>query len=251
MKTITVLLTPIWVFLLPLGFTIPPANNWDHRKMQQEKTSHRQWSSLLAKHVDEKGLVNYRGFLKDSTALGNYLKQLALNAPAEAADRDEKLVYYINLYNAATVKLILDHYPLKSIKDIDKPWDHEWVRVGNKKLSLGQIEHNILRKMKEPRIHFAINCASYSCPKLWNKAFTIHDLDNQLDMATRDFIRDPTRNKITKESLELSRIFQWYKKDFSEEGSLLSYISPYTEVKPNPDARITYSNYDWSLNEAR
>lgn len=247
----SLLFVSVLALLLSPGSADIEGLGFGHRYIPGIKADHSEWSALLSQYVNRKGQVNYRGFMKDSTALNDYLEHLGENAPAEDSGRNEKLAYYINLYNAATVKLILDHYPLKSIKDIKKPWDREWVKVGKATLSLGQIEHDILRKMKEPRIHFAINCASLSCPKLWNRAFTANELDEQLHMVTRGFVRDNTHNRISRDAVELSKIFKWYKGDFTEEGSLLEYIAPYTEIRPDHYARISYKDYNWSLNEAR
>lgn len=195
-------------------------------------------------------MVNYKGFEKDSAALNAYLQDLAGNPPADGSKKAEKLAYYINLYNAATVKLILQHYPLHSIKDIEKPWDRKWIQVGGKTLSLGEIEHDILRKMDEPRIHFAINCASYSCPNLRDEAFEADQLEMQLQQCTRDFINDPSKNKISKDLMVLSQLFQWYKDDFTHSDKLATYIDPFTEVAVERDARVKYMEYDWSLNES-
>ncbi len=251
MKKMNSLFAPFLALLLSPGSAHIGGLANDHQFVQEIKADHGEWSALLGQYVNGQGQVNYRGFIKDSTALNNYLGQLAENAPTEDTSRNEKLAYYINLYNAATVKLILVNYPLKSIKNIKKPWDRKWVKAGKATLSLGQIEHDILRKMGEPRIHFAINCASQSCPKLLNRAFTATQLDEQLDMVTREFIRDDTHNRISRDAVVLSRIFQWYKNDFTEDGSLLAYIATYTELRPDSDARISYKDYNWSLNEAR
>ncbi|MBM1104708.1 DUF547 domain-containing protein [Aurantibacter crassamenti] len=212
---------------------------------------HTLWNSLLAKHVDAEGNVDYAGFVADKAKLETYLEQLNKNTPADNWTKNEKLAYYINLYNAATVKLILDNYPLKSIKDINSPWDKKWVLVGGKKQSLGNIEHKILRKMDEPRIHFAINCASYSCPKLVNKAFIAETMEKQLEAATLDFVNDASRNKISEDNVQLSNIFKWYKSDFTENGSLVDYLNKYSKTKAQENSKISYLNYDWGLNEAR
>lgn len=212
---------------------------------------HKAWSMLLSRHVSADGMVNYRSFLKDRTVLEEYLAHLADNPPGEHGNKNERLAYYINLYNAATVKLILDHYPLKSIRDLRNPWGNKWIRVGRDTLSLDQIEHDILRKLQEPRVHFALNCASFSCPALRREAFSGNRLDEQLQAATAAFINDPNRNTITQDTLNLSRIFQWYAKDFGGEGALGRWIAPYTEASVNPEARITYKKYIWSLNEIR
>lgn len=213
--------------------------------------NHSQWNSLLAKYVDDNGNVTYKAFQNDAIALDEYLNHLAENSPKKKWAKNEKLAYYINLYNAATVKLILDNYPTKSIKDIKNPWGKDWVKTGDGVLSLGDIEHKILRKMNEPRIHFAINCASFSCPKLLNKAFTPAQMEAQLQEVTFDFINDETRNNISKEEMQLSNIFRWYKKDFTENSSLVDYIKPYTEVEINSDTDIGYLEYNWNLNEIK
>jgi hypothetical protein len=161
------------------------------------------------------------------------------------------LAYYINLYNAGTVKLIVDHYPVESIKDIPNRWDKEWIKVGSDVLSLNDIEHKILRKMNEARIHFAINCASYSCPKLLNSAFTAENMEGQLHQAALDFINDPKRNQFEGNTAYLSKIFKWYKGDFTENRSLREYINPYVDRSLPEDVKIEYLEYDWSLNDAR
>ncbi|HMB63936.1 MAG TPA: DUF547 domain-containing protein [Eudoraea sp.] len=211
---------------------------------------HSAWNTLLKKYVDTAGNVDYKSLKNDKNKLDEYLGYLAGNVPS-GSDEKEKLAYYINLYNAATVKLILDHYPVKSIKDINAPWDKKWVHLGEKLVSLGDIEHKILRRMNEPRIHFAINCASYSCPKLLNEAFTSSQLELQLQKAARDFVGDPSRNKIASDRLQLSNIFKWYIKDFTENSALVVYIDQLSDTAIAADAKIDYLKYDWSLNEIR
>ena len=223
----------------------------DYHVYNANSITHESWNELLQQYVDQEGNVDYKGLKNEEGSLDEYLNLLANNAPAISANRNEKLVYYINLYNAATVKLILDHYPVKSIKDIKSPWDKKWVIVGDEKLSLGAIEHKILRKLDEPRIHFAINCASYSCPKLSNRAYTITNLEDQLEAATRDFVNDPKRNKISADNAEISEIFKWYKSDFTENGSLTAYINQYANEPIGPNTKLKYIKYDWSLNEIK
>ena len=160
------------------------------------------------------------------------------------------LAYYINTYNAYTVELILNNYPVKSIKDISGAWTKGIVPIGNTKLSLGGIENGILRKMEEPRIHFAINCASYSCPKLLNEAFTAARINEQLDKVTIDFING-NKNELSANSPKLSSIFDWYQKDFTINGKqdVIGYINEYAISKINPSAQINYKEYNWKLNE--
>lgn len=211
------------------------------------KIDHSKWHSLLNKYVDEDGKVDYDGFINEKDELNNYLEYLSKQLPNNEWSVQEQLAYYINLYNAHTVNLIIQNYPVKSIKEIDGAWTTEFIKIGNKELSLGALEHSILRKMNEPRIHFAINCASGSCPKLLNKAYLPEKLNDQLEEATHGFINS-VNNNIGKKELHLSRIFKWYKNDFLD-GDLLQYIKPYTTVIIAPDAGIKYKEYDWSLNK--
>ncbi len=210
---------------------------------------HSEWDQLLKKYVDTNGNVNYQAFKKDEKALDTYLKSLANHEPLSDSNSSEKLAYFINLYNAATVKLILDNYPLESIKDLKNPWDITWIKVGKKTYSLGDIEHKILRKMNEPRIHFAINCASYSCPKLLNEAFLASKLETQLQKVTSDFINDTKRNLISSEKIEISSLFKWFKSDFTTKTSLIKYIQNYSKISIKAGAKVNFMNYDWRLNE--
>jgi hypothetical protein len=209
--------------------------------------NHSEWTVLLKKYVTDEGQVDYKGFMQDKTKLDDYLMALSKQVPTNDWKVQEQLAYYINLYNAQTVDLILRNYPLKSIKDIDGPWTNDFIKIGAKELSLGALEHSILRKMNEPRIHFAINCASASCPKLLNEAFTPEKLEEQLEKVTIGFINSDN-NTISNDKLELSRIFKWYKGDFKN-GELIQYINPYTDVKIDFKAKIKYKEYDWSLND--
>mgnify|MGYP002395459470 CR=1 FL=1 len=212
--------------------------------------SHQPWDQLLQKHVGPDGWVDYPGFASDREALRTYLETLGDHMPSGQWSREARLAYYINLYNAATVELILEHYPLESIRDIPRPWGKKRVRIGDQHYSLGEIEHGILRKMEEPRIHFAINCASVSCPKLLNEAFREKTLEAQLQQATRGFINDPSRNVFSEGEARLSRIFKWYRKDFTTvDTSLVDYLNRHLSVPLPPGTRVFYLPYDWSLNE--
>ena len=162
--------------------------------------------------------------------------------------KDEKLAFWINAYNAYTIKLINDNWPLKSIKDIENPWTGNLYPVGGEFVSLNDIEHKVLRKMQEPRVHFAIVCASYSCPKLLNEAYTADKIESQLSAQTKSFVNDTKRNKITASKAELSEIFNWFKSDFTANGTLIEFINKYSTVQINKDAKISHLTYDWSLN---
>ncbi|MEM7085042.1 MAG: DUF547 domain-containing protein [Bacteroidota bacterium] len=211
---------------------------------------HSQWDKLLKKHVNNNGLVNYKGFQEDRTALHAYLQMLSAQQPTKDWSVQELLAYYINLYNAYTVDLIVDNYPVKSIKDINGPWTRGIVPIGKNNLSLGGIENGVLRKMNEPRIHFAINCASISCPNLLNEAYTAAKINEQLDNVTINFING-NKNEIDPDNPKLSSIFNWYAKDYKVNGktNVIAYINQYSEVKIDPASSLKYLAYDWSLNE--
>ena len=210
---------------------------------------HKQWNDLLQKHVSEQGNVDYKGFKKDEVALQSYLDVLSKNLPEKSWSKEAVLAYWINAYNAFTVKLIVDNYPVKSIKKIDNPWDKAFFALGTKKYSLGEIEHKILRKMNEPRIHFAINCASFSCPNLINEAFVEMKLQNQLETATKSFVNDKTKNTIAANKIEISSIFDWFSGDFKTSGTLIDFLNKYSSVQISKKAKISYKEYNWNLNE--
>ena len=214
-------------------------------------TNHQIWSELLIKHVDGKGKVNYKGFLQDSTKLSAYLKLLSDNPPGGNWTGADKLAYWINAYNAFTVKLIVDNYPLKSIRDIsdglamiNSPWDIKFFKIGNTPFDLNTIEHEILRKQfNEPRIHFAINCASFSCPKLRDEAFTAQALEAQLEGQTAGFINNPDKNSINKKGIRLSKIFNWFESDFTKKTDILSFIQKYRPTL-DKNSKVEYLDYN-------
>ncbi len=214
--------------------------------------SHDIWNGLLKKNVSGDGRTNYRGFIADRATLQAYLDLLSKNPPQESWAKSEVMAYWINTYNAFTVKLIIDHYPVKSIKDIEKgkAWDNDFIMIGGKNYSLNIIENDILRKKyQDPRIHFALNCASVSCPKLLNAAFYPAQLETQLNNAARNFVNDHTRNTISAKSIKVSAVFDWYKSDFTKQGSLIDFLNKYSNTKIESSAVISFQDYNWSLNE--
>ena len=214
-----------------------------------EVFNHSDWNVLLQQHVSEKGNVNYKGFKKEELKLKSYLTSLSKHMPDDSWSKDEKMAYWINAYNAFTIQLILDNYPISSIKDIENPWDIEFINLRDKTFSLNDIEHKILRKMNDPRIHFGIVCASVSCPKLQNVAFEASNLDGQLDIAAKEFLANPARNNLSKNAIQLSKIFKWFAKDFKNEGSLIDFLNKYSEITILQNAKKSYKDYDWNLNE--
>ncbi|GAA4962467.1 DUF547 domain-containing protein [Algibacter aquimarinus] len=213
--------------------------------------NHDKWNNLLKNHVSNQGNVDYKGFKTDRKALSNYIASLGENLPTDTWTKDEKLAYWINAYNAMTIDLILRHYPIESIKDIKKPWHQRYWKLDEKWYNLDDIEHKILRKMNEPRIHFAIVCASFSCPKLQNEAFDALKLESQLENATKTFINDPKRNYLTPTKIELSKIFAWFDKDFliNNTGSIIQYINRYSNVKISLKTPKRFMDYNWDLND--
>lgn len=214
-----------------------------------EAFDHMSWNDLLQQYVSKKGNVNYKGFKTNRKALTNYIASLGNNMPNETWNTQDRLAYWINAYNAMTIDLILRNYPTKSIKDIDKPWEQRLWKLKNKWYNLDEIEHQILRKMDEPRIHFGIVCASFSCPKLQNEAFTASNLETQLTNATKEFLSDSARNNITEDSVKLSKIFKWFKKDFETDGSLIDFINKYSDISVSTKAKKSFKDYNWDLNE--
>lgn len=203
--------------------------------------------------------VDYAGLKKDRAKLDQFLRQLSQVDPDKLSPA-EQMAFYINAYNAWTLWLILTKYPdLKSIKDIggffSGPWSQEIVKVGDKKLTLDDVEHDILRpRFKDPRIHFAVNCASKGCPPLLNRAFTGDKLDEQLDQVTIAFINDPERTRLKGDTLEITKIMDWYAGDFRYD--LAGFVKKYAKgdlkkklEKLGKDVEVDFLDYDWSLND--
>ncbi len=227
--------------------------------VNSKPVSHELWSVLLNKHVLANGQVNYEGFKSDRQQLDEYLKSLSENPPNKKHWKvEERLAYWINAYNAFTVDFILEHYPIKSIKEtagnvpmVNSPWDIKFFKIGGIDFDLNTIEHDILRKMNEPRIHFAINCASESCPVLRSEAYTGDRLDDQLTDQTIIFINDPTKNIVSENEVQISKIFDWFKVDFKDDTSVISFIEKHGNVDLPGDVKVKYMDYDWSLNDAK
>jgi hypothetical protein len=218
---------------------------------------HGRWERLLSRHV-KNGLVDYAGMKADERDLDAYLADLE-RIDSRTLSRIDQFAFFINAYNAWTVKLIIGPYPeIKSIKDLGglfgSPWKKKIARIDGALLSLDQIEHEILRpRFKDPRVHFAINCAALSCPPLRPEAYVGERLDLQLDDAARAFINNPDRNYLKLDTLYLSRIFDWFGEDFGKD--LPRFVSRYAEgnLKERLAARegklrVEFLDYDWGLN---
>lgn len=247
----------ILILILPLFNSCFAVDNFESTA---EPITHSLWDQLLKKHVSNTGFVDYAGFAKDEKTLDQYLDLLSSNPPSKSWSANEKLAYWINAYNAFTVKLILDHADegIKSIKDIgskvkipfvNTPWDIKFIKIGKETLDLNNLEHGIIRKQfAEPRIHFALVCAAKSCPPLRNEAYTAQKLDKQLDDQGKRFINDKFKNQVSGNQLKLSKIFSWYGGDFKKSASVIDWVNRYAQVKAKAGTDIAYLDYDWALN---
>ena len=252
--------------------------------------SHRAWDDLLQRHVrvindGQASQVDYAAMMNDRKTLQAYLASLsAVTQPAfDGWPKDQQLAFLINAYNAWTVEFVLTSYPdIESIKDLGSffgsPWKKEFINLLGEIRSLDNIEHTLIRGSglyNEPRIHFAVNCASIGCPALLNRAYTAAQLNRQLEYVTRKFLSDRTRNYFLNAELHVSPIFNWYKADFEKgwggANSVSEFLGLYTDalglgetgvvviVNGKPASQhlregslgISYTDYDWDLNDVR
>jgi hypothetical protein len=234
---------------------------------ETEGSMHSAFDTLLQRYVSEAG-VDYAAWHaneSDRQGLKDYIASLEQTPISQleeqAGGRDIALAYWINLYNAATLNLVLDGYPTTSIKKLgglfSSPWKQDIVEVEGEKRTLNEIENDIIRpRFEDPRIHFALNCAARGCPPLRAGAFVAENLDAQLEEQTRAFLGNPKQNWIDEEgNLRLSKILDWYKDDFVKEaGSVQAYVRPYMtkpgEAGPDEETRVKHLDYDWSLNDS-
>jgi hypothetical protein len=225
--------------------------------------SHKQLDALLKESVKD-GLVDYAGLIRNRSSLSDYLAQTAAVSEKEFSqwNQSQQLALLINVYNAATLDLILQHYPIASIKKIGSfwkgPWDQPVVRLFGTTLTLNQLEHEILRKKySEPRIHFAIVCAALGCPPLRSEAFTVDRLNEQLADQGRVFLNSKQKNRVDVERrvVYLSPIFKWFAEDFEKpSGSVIKFVAPYFPADAQAELKkggfkIRYTDYDWSIND--
>ncbi|MEO0896494.1 MAG: DUF547 domain-containing protein [Bacteroidota bacterium] len=226
-------------------------------KVDWDVPSYKSWDNMLKKYVLPNGDVDYKGWQEEKAALRAWLKDVSIFPPSHKWTEEQQLAHWINLYNAYTILLVLDHYPIASIKDIqagttliNSVWDLKFFEIGGRKMDLNTLEHGILRKeFDEPAIHFAINCASYSCPKLRNEAYSAALLANQLEDQSSYFILNSSKNRIAHNKWELSMIFAWYEDDFQGKEGVTDFVKQYLQVDPDADVDISYMPYNWSINE--
>ena len=215
------------------------------------------YAGLLKKYV-KNGVVNYQGFKNEESVLDKYLKVLE-EVDSKTLSRKEQFAFYINAYNSWTIKLILSGYPgVKSIKELGSlfksPWKKKICRIDGKIMTLDDIDHSILRpRFKDPRVHFAINCAAKSCPPLRSESYRVGELNKQLDEMAKAFINDNGRNRFEDHTLYVSSIFKWFREDFNKD--IISFFVKYAkgDLKGQLEAKrgkikVKYLDYDWSLN---
>ena len=218
---------------------------------------------LLLKSNVKDGLANYKSIKEKPESLNGYLDTLAKvdEFTFNKWSEKQRLTYLINLYNAATIKLVVDNYPVKSIRDINiegqGPWKLEVINLFGKKISLDHLEHEIIRQnYNEPRVHFALVCAAVGCPKLPSQSFIPSKLEEQFAERTRLFLSEKDKNYIdeNQKTVYLSSIFDWFAQDFNKtHGSVLGFVKEYLPAeeakKINSDYSLKFTEYDWNLNE--
>jgi hypothetical protein len=242
----------------------------------QELPDHAAFTAVLARHV-RGPLVDYAALREHRGALDSYLETLGREdvAVLEAASRDKQLAFWINAYNACALRLVIDHYPIRgagfpaslvrslqgvpanSIRQIADPWTREFCEVAGKARALDEIEHEILRPMGEARIHFAVNCASRSCPVLAPEAYTGARLGEQLDAAVRRFMAAPEHYRLEagdRPVLRLNKVLDWYREDFGGTEGVVQFFVKYARaddaaILASGLVRVEYVDYDWTLND--
>lgn len=224
-----------------------------------ETFSHNRWDAVLQEFVDDSGFVDYAGLKANPSELQAYVTELAQESPDNAPGRflsmDDELAYWINAYNALTLKNVIRYYPIKSVRDAKSLYGfflRDTHVVGGKKMTLNTIEHKIIRKrFKEPRIHFAVNCASIGCPRLERGAFRAETLDADLDRLTREFVDSAKHVRVEGDTLWVSKILDWYGKDFGDVSTYLARYATPEKAKQMKNKSLRFIEYDWSLNERR
>ena len=270
-RKLIALLACLWV---PLGaLAAPSAELWQRWAAHQPQSSmtidHKAWDTLLNEYLvpAENGLNRFRyNSVKasDRLALTDYLAALQAIHIGEY-NRAEQRAYWINLYNAATVKVVLDHLPVKSIREIrlggelfsGGPWRSKILSVEGEAVSLDDIEHRILRPIwKDPRIHYAVNCASVGCPNLSRTAYSAGNFDQLAEAGARAYVNSPRGVRVENGKLHVSSIYVWFKADFGEsDAGVIAHVKQFAEpvlaARLETLSRIDDDGYDWSLNDAR
>lgn len=257
------LFTLSFLFLSAASWAAPKADLWSYwqpsQATSQQTVDHQRWQQLLDRYLVVKPnqtLFRYHAVSdNDQYELNRYLRKLSARDPRQL-NRDEQFAYWVNLYNALTVQVILNNYPLQSITKLGGffsfgPWDEKLITINDKKLSLNDIEHRILRPIwHDPRIHYAVNCASLGCPDLLPQAFTASNHEQLLEQSARRFINSNKGVSPTGNTVRLSSIYDWYGSDFGSKTQLQAHINTYRTGTPIQLNKVSY-DYNWALNEAK
>ncbi|MCG9552260.1 DUF547 domain-containing protein [Vibrio sp. Isolate31] len=256
------LLVIISLFFSTLAWSAPKSELWPYwnqsNEVNSEQVSHQNWQQFLDSYLVKQGqntLVRYQAVTAtDKSKLKQYIKQLEQINPLEYSKAGQ-YAYWVNLYNAVTVDLILDAYPVKSITKLGGlfsfgPWGDDVVSVNGKSLTLNDIEHRILRPIwQDPRTHYAVNCASLGCPNLQPQAFTANNTETLLEQAASEFVNSDKGVLVKGNKLQLSSIYEWFAVDFGTEEQLIQHLDQYRTEAVTNTQNISY-DYDWSLNQA-
>lgn len=213
--------------------------------------AYKKLNTFLGKYVSYGGNVNYASINGNKSQLEEITKEFESNFPGSGWSSAQKLTYWINAYNVYTIKLIVDNYPTSSITNIAaKPWHKSFIKLNGKMYSLNQIENDIIRKQfNEPRIHFALNCGSKSCPVLLNKAYTPGTVYSKMTSQTKRFLNDSSKNTYGEKEVQISQIFDWYGDDFTKGGkTVFDFINKYRTEQLDKQ-KIAYQEYSWDLNK--
>ena len=276
-RAVSILLFACLAFALSLPAAAPVsaaprAELWEmwtpHNAESEATVDHSVWDAFLQKHIVNRGgihlLIYSRVSDADRAALADYVSALE-GVDVLSHNRAEQRAFWINLYNALTAKVVLDHYPVGSIREIDispgvfssGPWGKKLAEVSGEGLSLDDIEHRILRPIwKDARIHYAVNCASIGCPNLAARAFTPANTEELLDQGARDYINHPRGARVEGGRLHVSSIYEWFKDDFGgDDAGVISHLRDFAaaELKERLEniTSISDDDYDWTLNETR
>ena len=258
-----ILFTLLLLLVSASGYAAPKADLWAYWQQSNETNTstidHALWQRILDNYLVQQPrqtLFRYRAVTgSDKYDLDRYIRKLAATDPRRYR-RDEQFAYWVNLYNALTVQLILDNYPLKSITKLGGllsfgPWNDKLVTISGKQLSLNDIEHRILRPIwQDARIHYVVNCASLGCPDLQPQAFTAENSEHLLEQGASRFINSAKGVKITGSKVRLSSIYDWYRSDFGSREDLARHLNHYRQSPPVRLNRVSY-DYNWALNEAK
>ncbi len=237
-----------------------------NQRVEFDRMNHGPWDGLLKAYVNAQGEVNYAAWHRSPQAIAQldaYLAHLSMAEPSLKASREATFAFWVNAYNAVTIKGILREYPTTSIKKHTPVigyniWKHLLLQVGDQQISLNDMEHKVLRKMGDPRIHFAIVCASISCPRLLNEAYQPKTLEEQLTRNTQQFftVDRNFRIDLSSKTVYLSSILKWFASDFgANQAAQLRTLAPYLptdaarQLAATPGVRVKYISYDWNLNK--